>query len=196
MLNIVIFGAPGSGKGTQSNLIFEHFGLIHLSTGDMLRDEMSRKTELGKKIRKGMDAGEFVTDRQAAQLLEANMNRFPDSKGFTFDGFPRTLPQTLILDKILAKRNAKVDFAFLLDIKEDIAFNRIMERAVRLGRGEDQKPETVNKRFRIYHEKTKPVVDYYHKLNKLHIINGASNPEDIFKNIKNIIKQHDVTVLG
>ncbi|MCF6240058.1 MAG: adenylate kinase [Bacteroidales bacterium] len=188
MLNIVIFGAPGSGKGTQSGLFVQKMGLVHLSTGNMLRDEMARRTALGEKIRKGMDAGEFVSDEQAAQLLVANMNRNKSAKGFVFDGFPRTLSQTEILDQILKERNTKLDFAFLLDLPADIAFERIMKRAVELNRGEDQNPETVRKRFTIYQEKTKPVIDFYLKQGKLKIIDGMGTPDDIFEKITKEIK--------
>lgn len=183
MLNIVIFGAPGAGKGTQSDLLVKNMGLIHLSTGNMLRDEMARKTELGEKIRKGMDAGEFVTDEQAAQLLVSNMDMHTNAKGFVFDGFPRTLPQTKILDHILQERNTNLDFAFFLDISEELAFKRIMERAKYLGRGEDQKPEVIRKRFNIYQEKTKPVIDFYKNQNKLIIIDGSDKPEVVFEKI-------------
>jgi len=197
MLNIVIFGAPGAGKGTQSAMLVEKMELVHLSTGDMLRNEMARKTPLGERIRRGMDAGEFVTDEQAAELLVANMNRYPDAKGFVFDGFPRTLPQTGILDNILANRNEKLDFVFFLDVPEDTAFERIMERARLLKRGEDQKQETVRKRFRIYHEKTQPVVDFYRfyrKQGKLKILDGTTSPENIFKQIKNEVNRQIVSV--
>ena len=188
MLNIVIFGAPGAGKGTQSNLFVKNMGLIHLSTGNMLRDEMARKTELGEKIRKGMDAGEFVTDEQAAQLLVANMDRHKNAKGFIFDGFPRTLSQTEILDRILQERKTNLDFTFLLDISEELAFKRIMERAKQLGRGEDQHPDTVRKRFHIYKEKTKPVIDFYKNQNKLIVIDGSAKPETVFEKITKEIK--------
>ena len=187
MLNIVIFGAPGAGKGTQSALFVQKMGLVHLSTGNMLRDEMARKTDLGEKIRKGMDAGEFVTDEQAAQLLVNQMNRNSDAKGFIFDGFPRTLSQTKILDNILKERNTKIDFVFLLDISENVAFERIMERARLLGRGEDQNPEVVRKRFKIYYEKTKPVIDFYQQQAKLKIIDGTGTVKEIFSRMEKII---------
>ena len=195
MLNIIIFGAPGAGKGTQSALLVKKFGLVHLSTGDMLRDEMARETELGKQIKKGMDAGEFVTDEQAAQLLVANMNRYQAANGFVFDGFPRTLSQTGILNDILKVRNAKVNFAFFLDIPEDVAFQRIMQRAKMLGRGEDQNQETVRKRFRIYYEKTKPVVDFYLQQEKLTIIDGVAAPENIFDQIVKEINKTEAVFL-
>lgn len=188
MLNIVIFGVPGAGKGTQSDLFVQKMGLVHLSTGNMLRDEMARNTDLGIKIREGMDSGEFVTDEQAAQLLVNQIDRSVDTKGFIFDGFPRTLPQTKILDNILKERNTKIDFVFLLNILEDIAFERIMKRAKQLGRGEDQNPEVVRKRFKIYYEKTKPVIDFYQAQGKLKIIDAADTPEVVFKRIEETIR--------
>ena len=187
MLNIVIFGAPGAGKGTQAALFVKKMGLTHLSTGNMLRYEMAQKTPLGEQIRKGMDAGEFVSDEQAAQLLVANMDRVKNPKGFIFDGFPRTLSQTGILDEILNARNTKVDFAVFLDVDDEIAFQRIMQRAKIHGRGEDQDPEVVRKRFKIYQEKTKPVIDFYRKQNKLISINGMQNPQKVFQEIENIM---------
>lgn len=187
MLNIVIFGAPGAGKGTQSDLLVKKMGLLHLSTGNMLRYEMEKKTDLGEKIRKGMDAGEFVKDEQVKQLIINQLDKNINAKGFIFDGFPRTLSQAGILANILNERKAKIDLVFLLEISEDIAFERIMKRAKLSGRAEDQNPEVVRKRFKIYYEKTKPVIDFYQKQAKLKILNAANTPNQVFQSIEDSI---------
>ncbi|OQX97730.1 MAG: adenylate kinase [Bacteroidetes bacterium 4572_117] len=183
MLNIIMFGPPGSGKGTQSKKIAEQFGLKHLSTGEMLRYEMDKKTKIGEKIRAGMDNGEYVSDELAVQLIKNSMGKNKNAKGFVFDGFPRTQAQAIILDKALARINTKISLAVLLQVPDVELIRRLSERAKISGRGEDQGNEMVQKRLGIYNTKTKPIMDYYKGQNKLVPVDGSGFIDDISKRI-------------
>lgn len=178
-----MFGPPGSGKGTQAKKITEQFGFKHLSTGEMLRFEMDNKTELGEKIRKGMDNGEYVSDELAIKLIKKSMEQNKEAKGFVFDGFPRTQDQAKALDILLAKMNNDISIMLALEVTEDELVLRLNERAKFSGRGEDQGVEVIKKRLGIYNSKTKPVMDYYQGKNKLKLINGMGLVDDIFYRI-------------
>ena len=184
MINIIMFGPPGSGKGTQSKNITEQFGYIHLSTGEMLRFEMDQKTELGEKIRAGMDNGEYVSDELAIQLIKKSMENNKDAKGFVFDGFPRTLDQAKSLDILLEDMNSGISVMLALDVPENELISRLNDRAKISGRGEDQGVALIKKRLGIYNSKTKPVMDYYKAKNKLKLINGNGLIDDIYNRIQ------------
>jgi adenylate kinase len=188
MLNIIMFGPPGSGKGTQSQKIWEQYGLIHLSTGEMLRYEMDNKTEIGEAIRKGMDNGEYVSDELALQLIKQRIESYANPKGFVFDGFPRTLNQAQKLDNLLDEMGAQINIMLSLEVPENELINRLTERAKISGRGEDQGIAVIQKRLGIYRDKTKPVKDYYKAKNKLKPIDGLGSVEDIFKRIQEEIE--------
>ncbi len=183
MQNIILFGPPGSGKGTQSKKITEQFGFKHLSTGEMLRFEMDQKTELGEKIRTGMDNGEYVSDKLAIQLIKQSIHKNRDKEGFVFDGFPRTKDQAEALDILLEQMNYNISIMLALEVPEDELIKRLNERAKISGRGEDQGSEVIKKRLEIYYSKTKPVMDYYKAKNKLSLINGVGIVDDIFYRI-------------
>ena len=183
MLNIILFGPPGSGKGTQSKKITEQFGFKHLSTGEMLRFEMDQKTELGEKIRTGMDNGEYVSDKLAIQLVKKSIQENKDTEGFVFDGFPRTQDQAKALDNLLEQMNYSISIMIALEVPESELIKRLNERAKISGRGEDQGVEVIKKRLEIYYSKTKPVKDYYKAKNKLSLINGVGIVDDIFYRI-------------
>ena len=183
MLNIIMFGPPGSGKGTQSKKITEQFGFKHLSTGEMLRFEMDQKTELGERIRTGMDNGEYVSDNLAIQLIKKSIQKNKDREGFVFDGFPRTQGQAKALDILLEQMNYGISIMIALKVPEDELIRRLKERAKISGRGEDQGVKVIKKRLEIYNTKTKPVMDYYKAKNKLNIINGVGSVDDIFYRI-------------
>jgi len=183
MINIIMFGPPGSGKGTQSKKISEQFGLIHLSTGEMLRFEMDQKTELGEKIRAGMDNGEYVSDELAIQLIKKSLDKNKSARGFVFDGFPRTLDQARVLDILLDKKNSGISMILVLDVSEDELIERLNERAKVLRRGEDRGVTMIKKRLGIYNSKTKPVMDYYKAKSKLKLIDGTGLINDIFNRI-------------
>lgn len=178
-----MFGPPGSGKGTQSKKITEQFGFKHLSTGEMLRFEMDQKTELGERIRKGMDNGEYVSDKLAIQLIKKSIQENRDTEGFVFDGFPRTQDQAKALDSLLEQMNYDISIMIALEVPEDELIKRLNERANISGRGEDQGVEVIKKRLEIYNSKTKPVMDYYKAKNKLNLINGVGSTDDIFYRI-------------
>jgi len=195
MLNIIIFGPPGSGKGTQSEKLVEKFGLKHLSTGEMLRFEMDNKTVLGEKIRKGMDNGEYVSDKLALQLIKASIDKEINPKGFVFDGFPRTINQAKAFDIMLAQMNTSISQMIALDIPEKELINRLMKRSKISGRGEDQGEQVIKKRLGIYNNKTKPLMGYYQEQNKLQIINGIGLVNDVFEKIQEkIFKLNNKTV--
>ncbi|RLD61854.1 MAG: adenylate kinase [Bacteroidetes bacterium] len=183
MLNIIMFGPPGSGKGTQSKKITEQFGFKHLSTGDMLRFEMDQKTELGEKIRTGMDNGEYVSDKLAIQLIKKSIQKNRDKEGFVFDGFPRTKDQAKALDILLEEMHYDISILLALKVPESVLIKRLNERAKISGRGEDQGVEVIKKRLGIYNSKTKPVMDYYKAKNKLRLISGVGSVDDIFYHI-------------
>ena len=183
MLNIILFGPPGSGKGTQSKKITEQFGFKHLSTGEMLRFEMDQKTELGEKIRTGMDNGEYVSDILAIQLIKQSIQKNRNTEGFVFDGFPRTQDQAKTLDILLEQMNFNISIMVALEVPENELIKRLNERAKISGRGEDQGVEMIKKRLNIYYSKTKPVMDYYKAKNKLSLINGVGKVDDIFYRI-------------
>lgn len=188
MFNIIMFGPPGSGKGTQSQSILKQYGLIHLSTGEMLRHEMDNKTEIGEAIRKGMDNGEYVSDKLAIMLIKQRIESYTNPKGFVFDGFPRTLNQAQKLDGLLHEMGTKIAMMISLEVPKNELINRLTERAKNSGRGEDQGIAVIQKRLGIYQNKTKPVKDYYKAKNKLKPIDGLGSVRDIFKRIQEEIE--------
>ncbi len=194
MLNIIMFGPPGSGKGTQSGKITEQFRLKHLSTGEMLRSEMDQKTELGEKIRAGMDNGEYVSDKLAIQLIKKKIESNKCAEGYVFDGFPRTLDQAKDLDILLEEMNSEISLIIVLDVPEIELIERINKRAKISGRGEDQGNELIKKRLRIYKAKTKPILDYYQTKNKLQLINGNCLIDDIFEQIRQEIVELNINI--
>ena len=184
MLNIIIFGSPGSGKGTQSDKITEEFQLKHLSTGEMLRYEMDNKTELGEKIRKGMDNGEYVSDELALQLIKNRIDKETKAKGFVFDGFPRTINQAQKLDSLLEQMNTKISIVIELEVTENEIVKRLVERSKISGRGEDQGEEVIKKRLGIFEQKTKPVKDFYKEKGNLQTVNGLGSVNEVYKHIQ------------
>ena len=185
MLNIVIFGAPGSGKGTQSDKLIEHYKLYHISTGDVLRDNIKRGTELGKTAKGYIDQGQLVPDELIidilAQVLDENKDKA--SQGVIFDGFPRTIPQAEALEQLLADRGTKIDAVVGLEVPEDELIKRILLRGQMSGRSDDNE-ETARKRLDTYHNQTSPLKAYYEQQGKYRAINGLGTIDDIFDLIK------------
>lgn len=185
MLNIVIFGAPGSGKGTQSDKLIEHYNLFHISTGDVLRDNIKRGTELGKIAKGFIDQGQLVPDELIidilAQVLDENKANATD--GVIFDGFPRTIPQAEALEQLLADRGTKIDAVVGLEVPEDELIKRILLRGQMSGRSDDNE-ETARKRLDTYHNQTSPLKAYYEQQGKYRAINGLGSIDDIFELIK------------
>ena len=185
MLNIIIFGAPGSGKGTQSDKLIDHYNLFHISTGDVLRDNIRRGTELGQIAKGFIDQGQLVPDELIidilAQVLDENKEQ--TQEGVIFDGFPRTIPQAEALEQLLADRGTKIDAVVGLEVPEDELIKRILLRGKMSGRADDNE-ETARKRLEVYHNQTSPLKAYYEEQGKYCAINGLGNIDDIFKLIR------------
>lgn len=181
MLNIVIFGAPGSGKGTQSDKIIDRYKLFHISTGDVLRDNIRRGTDLGKIAKGYIDQGQLVPDDLIidilAQVLDENKDKA--SEGVIFDGFPRTIPQAEALEQLLADRGTKIDAVVGLEVPEEELIKRILLRGQMSGRADDNE-ETARKRLEVYHNQTSPLQAYYKEQGKYRAINGLGSIDDIF----------------
>ena len=186
MLNIIIFGAPGSGKGTQSDLIKQYYNLAHISTGDVLRKEMKEDTELGKIAKDYIEKGQLVPDDLICDMLDKTLDTLQEAKGVIFDGFPRTIPQAEALEKILAKRN--MDITALIDLQVDEAelVKRLLERGKISGRSDDN-AETIQSRLKVYHAQTAPLAEYYQQKGKRIEIKGVGTIEEIFDRIKSSV---------
>ena len=185
MLNIVIFGAPGSGKGTQSDKLIDHYKLFHISTGDVLRDNIKRGTELGKTAKGYIDQGQLVPDELIidilAQVLDDNKDKIQE--GVIFDGFPRTIPQAEALEHLLADRGTQIDAVVGLEVPEEELIKRILLRGQQSGRSDDNE-ETARKRLDTYHNQTSPLKAYYEEQGKYRAINGLGTIDGIFDLIK------------
>ena len=182
MLNIVIFGAPGSGKGTQSARIVEKYGLNHISTGDVLRAEIKNGTELGKTAKGYIDNGQLIPDALMIDILSSVFDSFEDSKGVIFDGFPRTIAQAEALKKMLAERGQDVTVMVDLEVPEDELMTRLIKRGKDSGRADDNE-ETIKKRLHVYHSQTSPLIDWYKNEKKYQHINGLGTMDGIFADI-------------
>ena len=187
MKNIVIFGAPGSGKGTQSEKMIEKYGLGHISTGDVLRDQIKRGTELGKTAKGYIDNGQLIPDDLMVSILADVYDSFgKEHKGVIFDGFPRTIPQAQALKDMLAKRGHKVAAMIELDLPEDELMKRLIKRGQESGRSDDNE-ETIKKRLTVYHNQTSPLIAWYEKEGIHHHINGLGELDRIFGDICAVI---------
>ena len=182
MLNIVIFGAPGSGKGTQSERIVEKYGINHISTGDVLRAEIKNGTELGKTAKGYIDQGQLIPDELMIDILASVFDSIKDSKGVIFDGFPRTIAQAEALKKMLAERGQDVSVMVDLDVPEEELMVRLIKRGKDSGRADDNE-ETIKKRLHVYHSQTAPLIDWYKNEKKYQHINGLGTMEGIFAEI-------------
>ncbi|RHJ70234.1 adenylate kinase [Bacteroides thetaiotaomicron] len=182
MLNIVIFGAPGSGKGTQSERIVEKYGINHISTGDVLRAEIKNGTELGKTAKGYIDQGQLIPDELMIDILASVFDSFKDSKGVIFDGFPRTIAQAEALKKMLEERGQDVSVMLDLEVPEDELMVRLIKRGKDSGRADDNE-ETIKKRLHVYHSQTSPLIDWYKNEKKYQHINGLGTMDGIFADI-------------
>ena len=176
MLNIVIFGAPGSGKGTQSERIVEKYGINHISTGDVLRAEIKNGTELGKTAKGYIDQGQLIPDELMVDILASVFDSFKDSKGVIFDGFPRTIPQAEALKVMLKERGQDISVMLDLDVPEEELMTRLIKRGKESGRADDNE-ETIKKRLVVYNTQTSPLKEYYKGEGKYQHINGLGTME-------------------
>ena len=183
MINLVIFGPLGSGKGTQAQKIKEKYGFIHFSTGDLLRDEIKKQTPLGKNIEMVVNSGALVSDELIEEIVKEFIKNNKNARGIIFDGFPRTLHQAEMLDKELANNNMKIDLVIKLDIPEATIKNRLQYRALKEGRADDN-DETINNRLQFYYNHTLPILNYYKKTNKNIVdIYGDRDVNEVFNDI-------------
>lgn len=189
MFNIVIFGAPGSGKGTQSENLIKHYGLFHISTGDVLRSHIARGTELGKTAESYISKGSLIPDELMISILADILDNTPEARdGVIFDGFPRTIPQAQALNTMLTERGAKVDAVVGLQVDDEELITRLLKRGQDSGRSDDNL-ETINKRLEVYHSQTLPLQEFYQKQGDFLGIKGTGTVEEIFDRIKAAIKE-------
>ena len=189
MVNFLIFGPPGSGKGTQSVRLAEKFNLLHLSTGDMLREEIAACTELGKKMSAIMAKGELVPDEVVIEMIASRIDTTKDSAGFLFDGFPRTVGQTIELEKMLLVRGMKIDLMLVLDVDHDELVSRLIARAELSGRADDKDPSVIENRISVYKSKTEPIINYCREKRLYQPVNGMGTIEDIFIRLSDNMKE-------
>jgi adenylate kinase len=187
MLNLVLFGPPGAGKGTQSQKLIEKFGLIHLSTGDLLRNEIAQGTLLGLEAKKLMDDGLLVPDKVVIGMISNKLDANRDAKGFIFDGFPRTVAQAEALDELLASKDSEISGMIALEVTDDELEQRLLLRGKSSGRPDDANPEIIRKRIKEYNDKTAPVAGFYKNQGKFTSINGIGSIDEIFDAINTVI---------
>jgi adenylate kinase len=183
MLNLVLFGPPGAGKGTQSEKLIEKYGLVHLSTGDILRSELKAQTELGLEAKKYMDKGELVPDIVVIGMIELKILANLNGKGFIFDGFPRTTAQALALDVLLEKHKIAISAMLALEVEHDELVKRLLNRGKDSGRADDQDVSIIENRIKVYNSETSPVIDFYDQQGKFVSINGVGSVDDIFDSL-------------
>jgi len=188
MVNFLIFGPPGSGKGTQSVRLAEKFNLVHLSTGDMLRAEIAGGTELGKKMSVIMSKGELVPDDVVIEMIAYKIDNSKGSAGFLFDGFPRTVAQTIALERMLNERGMKIDSMLVLEVDHKELVKRLIARADLSGRADDKDPSVIENRIDVYKEKTEPIINYCSERGIYQPVNGMGTIEDIFSRLNDYMK--------
>lgn len=187
MLNIVLFGPPGAGKGTQSEKLIDKYKLVHLSTGDIFRYNIKNATELGTLAKSYIDKGQLVPDEVTIKMLEAEVNKHPQANGFIFDGFPRTKNQAEALDIFLASKNTSITLMLALEVEEEELKKRLLLRGKDSGRADDKDPEVIQKRINVYNSETAPVKTFYETKNKYVGVNGVGTIDSIFSSLCNAI---------
>lgn len=189
MLNIVLFGPPGCGKGTQSEKLIAKYSLVHLSTGDILRAEIANQTKLGLEAKAFMDKGALVPDEVVIGMIATKIDSNKEAKGFIFDGFPRTNAQAAALDKMLAERNIPIKCMLSLEVEKDELVKRLLNRGLTSGRADDQNPQIIENRIQEYNAKTAPVIDFYKSQGKFRGIVGIGSIDEIFERLCKAIEE-------
>ena len=187
MINLILFGKPGSGKGTQAEFVKKKYELIHISTGDVFRYNISQKTDLGILAKSYMEKGDLVPDNVTIQMLEAEVNKTPNANGFIFDGFPRTTLQAEMLDEFLKNKKLKISMTIALEVDENILIDRLISRGKDSGRVDDQDRSKIQNRFEEYNKKTSTLINYYRSQNKFFEIQGTGEISEISERIFNVI---------
>ena len=190
MLNIVLFGAPGCGKGTQSELLEKRFSLRHISTGNIIREQIAAKTELGLQMQACIERGELAPDQLVIDIVTDYIDRHRDANGNIFDGFPRTTPQAEAFDKILTARDLKVDVMIYMDVPTEELVQRILLRGQSSGRADDANEEVIRNQIQIYNEQTAVVADYYSAQGKYEAVNGVGSLDEVFDRICDVIEKY------
>lgn len=188
MINIVLFGKPGAGKGTQAEFLKGKYNLTHLSTGDIFRFNIKNETALGKLAQSYMDKGDLVPDEVTIKMLQDTVEKNPDTRGFLFDGFPRTLAQAKALDAFLTTKNWEVTATIALEADDEILIQRLLERGKTSGRVDDQDEDKIRNRYQEYNEKTAPLMEYYQAQNKFHPVNGIGSIAEITERLSEVIQ--------
>lgn len=186
MVNIILFGPPGAGKGTQALKLAGKYQWLHISTGDILRSEIAASTPLGLKVKSIMERGELVSDDVLVEILQSVIDRNPDIKGFIFDGFPRTVPQADALKKMLELRGEGISVVVSLTVEDEELIRRLLNRALESGRSDDTE-EVIRKRLQVYNAQTRPLLDYYRAEKLLKEVRGIGPVEEIFENLCDIM---------
>lgn len=187
MYNLILFGPPGSGKGTQAELLVKQYGFLHISTGDMFRFELKNNTPLGQEARAYMDRGDLVPDEVTIAMLRKRVEQNPGVTGIIFDGFPRTDPQAAALNELMEELGSQIDALILLDVSGDEVVRRILSRGATSGRADDLKQETIRTRYQNFINYTTPVFDYYDQLGLAHKIDGMQKIVHVAMEVDNIV---------
>jgi adenylate kinase len=187
MINIVLFGKPGAGKGTQAEFLKEKYNLTHLSTGDIFRFNIKNETALGQLAKTYMDAGDLVPDSVTIQMLESEVDKNPHSAGFLFDGFPRTIAQAEALDAFLATKGQNIRATVALEANDEILVARLLERGKTSGRPDDQDEEKIRNRYQEYNEKTAPLMQYYQAQGKFFAVDGIGAIDEVTSRLSSIL---------
>ncbi|MEZ5032008.1 MAG: adenylate kinase [Saprospiraceae bacterium] len=187
MIHLILFGPPGSGKGTQAAKLVEHYGLTHISTGDLFRYEMENDTPLGQKAKAYMAKGQLVPDEVTIGMLRNKVNSVGKTRGFIFDGFPRTVAQAEALDAFMAEKNEEITGLVALDVHEEEIVKRILMRGETSGRPDDNDESIIRKRIEVYKNETTPVSDHYRRIGKSHLVQGIGSIDEIFQRLTGVI---------
>jgi adenylate kinase len=187
MINIVLFGKPGAGKGTQAEFLKGKYNLTHLSTGDIFRYNIKNNTDLGQLAKTFMDKGDLVPDEVTIQMLQSEVDKNPHSAGFLFDGFPRTIAQAEALDRFLESKAQNITATVALEADDEILVARLLERGKTSGRPDDQDEEKIRNRYQEYNEKTAPLMDYYEAQGKFYAVNGIGAVEEVTERLSKVI---------